>query len=410
VAVRIERVEREFILGTAIQTKTEARLRAAGRSVACRVSAADRNSVSFSSSDALPRFANREIVSVRFDFRGQGVAFDAPVIGSSSLELTLGLPESMYRSLSRRGSRVCPPEGLTVDFMLPDASLSLDCPECDEWVDVALPELREGLDSSNLSALVDSFKAKAKSMASEGRVVMYKDREPADAAEEMAARMGRVLYLPSALGSLPLSDPYPSGRIITASMAGEYERSASGPIEAESIGVSKLSSYLRGRSASGLSSALWCPVIYYRYTVGMILMANGPDRPQALDFRAVDLAWEFSRVLAFFLKRYGYFSKTDTKADVAPRRGGIIDASSSGLLVAIPSGAPAIESGSTLKLRLGLGGRGIICSGKVARRYSEGGTSYCGVAFLGLSAQERGFLATGLYGSQEGELSMEGGA
>jgi len=401
VAVRIDRVEREFILVTAAESKTEARLRAAGRSLKCRVVAADGVRVGFAVGGTSAYFSPREQVSVCFDFRGQAVAFDAPVLKSASGIVELGIPESMYRSLSRRWARVNRPKSLSVAFLLQDTELSLDCPESEEWVDVELPELRAGLDSSNLSALVDSFKAKASAIASEGRVIMYKDRGPADLAEEMAARIGRVLYVPSTLGALPQSDPYPAGRIVTREMAEEFE----GP-SSMSLG-SKLSSYLRGRAAEGLSSGLWCPVVYYRYAVGIVHIANGPDSRRALDFGAVDLAWEFSRILAWFLKRHGYFAQSATGA--APKRGSIIDASPSGLLAALPVGGPKIEQGSVIRLRLGLNDKNIVCSGKVARRYNEGGMSFCGIAFMDLSAQDMATLSLGLYGEEE-ELPAGGGA
>jgi hypothetical protein len=136
VAVRIDRVEREFILGAAAETKTEARLRADGRSLKCRVVAADGGRVGFSTGGTAPAFSPRELVSVCFDFRGQAVAFDAPVIKAASGLVELGLPESMYRSLSRRWARVNKPKDLSVDFLLQDTELSLDCPESEEWVDV----------------------------------------------------------------------------------------------------------------------------------------------------------------------------------------------------------------------------------------------------------------------------------
>jgi hypothetical protein len=401
VAVRIDRVEREFILVSAAESKTEARLRAAGRSMKCVVAATGGESVSFSTPEPSPAFVPRELVSVSFDFRGQAVAFDAPVLRSNAKGVELLLPEAMYRSLSRRWTRVRTPKDLSVDFILADSSLSLDCPESDEWVDVELPELRAGLDSSNLSALVESFKAKAKGIASEGRVIMYKSQGPADIAEEMASRMGRVLYIPSTMGFLPQTDPYPQGRIVTRSMAEDFEGA-----QAMARG-SKLVSYLRGRADSGLNSALWCPVVYYHYAVGLVYMANGPERPIALDFGAVDLAWEFSRVLAWFLKRHGYFDASVSSSS-APKRGSIVDASPAGLLAVVPLGGPKLELGSVIRLRLSLKDRGIVCSGKVARRYNEGGMSFCGIAFMDLSAQDMAALSLGLYGDVDSASDERG--
>ena len=200
-AVRIDRVEKEFILGSAAEAKTEAKLRADGKSLKCRLSALSRGVIGFTTTDAgtgaALSFAPRELVSVIFDFRGQAVAFEARVVKSASGSVELALPDAMYRSLSRRWPRVSSPKDLTVEFLLPDAELTLDCPESDTWSDVEMPELREGLDSKNLGSLVDSFKDKASKIASEGRVLMYKERGPTDIAEEMAAKYGRTLYIPS---------------------------------------------------------------------------------------------------------------------------------------------------------------------------------------------------------------------
>jgi hypothetical protein len=410
VAVRIDKVEREFILGTAAEAKTEARLRSAGKSAKCRLAALSGAGVGFLTAGGSVSFAPRELVSVCFDFRGQAVAFEAPVIKSAQGAVELGLPEAMYRSLSRRWPRVSAPKGLSVEFLLPDEQLTLECPKSESWSDVELPELREGLDSRSLSALVESFKAKASEIASEGRVIMYKDKGPSDLAEEMASRLGRALYVPSTAGALPQSDPYPSGRIITREMAEEFE----GP-SAVAQG-SKLSSYLRGRMAEGLNSGLWCPVVYYRYAVGMVLMANGPERPRALDFRAVDLAWEFSRILAWFLKRHGYFA--DSSHGSPPQKGSIIDASPAGLLAvlpgsALPDGGARLPQGSVVRLRLILKERSIPCTGKVARRYDESGLGFCGIAFMDLSAQDMAALTLQLYGEDEripASGRVEGGA
>jgi hypothetical protein len=403
VAVRIDRVEREFILSTAAEAKTKVRLRAEGRSLKSRVAEFDARGVGFAIEGVGASFQPREQVSVSFDFRGQAVAFDAPVMQSSKGLLFLELPEAMYRSLARRWTRVRKPKNLSVDFILPEAELSLDCPVSDEWVEVELPELRAGLDSRSLVALVDSFKEKARTIASEGRVVMYKDRGPADIAEEMATRIGRILYVPSTSGSLPLADPYPGGRIVTREMAEDFE----GPVALAQ--GSKLSAYLAERAVGGLHSGLWCPIVYYHYAVGIVHVANGPDHPRALDFGAVDLAWEFSRILAWFLKRHGYFA--EAVGGKASKRGSIVDASPAGILAVLPAGGPRIDQGSVIRLRLGLKDKGIVCSGKVARRYDEGDLRFCGIAFMDLSAQDRALLSLDLYGEEEDEaIVAEAGA
>ncbi|HET7838591.1 MAG TPA: PilZ domain-containing protein [Rectinemataceae bacterium] len=393
-AVRIERVEREFILVSAAEARTEARLQAAGRTLRCRiVSVGDgRLALAHTASD-FAQLKARQRVSVYFDFRGQGVSFTAPVLNSGPESIDLGPPEGMYRSLSRRWPRVPPPSGLAVDFILPDAELKLDCPESVEWAEVELPELQQGLETGDLSSLVASFKAKAETLAGEGRVIMFKDRSPLDAAQEMAAKLGRVLFVPSTLGGLPQVDPYPRGRIITRDMAEDFE-GLSALVEGSPLG-----SYLAGRAAGGLASAVWCPVVYYRYTVGMVELSNGTGRPKSLGLTAVDLAWEFARVLAWFLRRHGYFGSARETEGV--RRGSIIDASPSGLLVELPAKGPRFVDGSLIKIRLSAGDWSLACAARVARRYGDGNTDFYGLAFQALMPDEVAGIARGLYGEEE---------
>jgi hypothetical protein len=398
VAVRIERVEREFILAAAAESGMDARIQVPGTSLKCRIASSDGSRLFLALDGEPPALPPRSRVSVFFDFRGQGVAFDTSLAGLSEGGIELDLPEFMYRSLSRRWPRVAAPRDLSVEFLLPDAQLKLDCPESDEWTEVELPELREGLDSQSLSALVDSFKVKAAALGCEGRVAMYKDRGPADISEETASKFGRVLFVPSTLGSLPIGDPYPSGRIVTIDMASDLE----GPAAA-AMG-SRLSSRLKELSGQGVSSILWCPVLYYRYVVGMVIMSKAEG---ALDFGAVDLAWEFSRVLAYFLKRHGYFA--DSGEGDGPIRGAIVDASPSGLLAAIPKKGPNLMTGSMLRLRLGVRERSIVCSARIARRYEERGTRFYGIAFADLGAADMALVSSGLYGEEEPAL-VGGGA
>jgi hypothetical protein len=140
-------------------------------------------------------------------------------------------------------------------------------------------------------------------------------------------------------------------------------------------------------------------VLYYRYSVGVIFMANGREREQPMDFGSVDLAWEFSRILAWFLKKHGYFAASDEGS--GPRKGGIIDASPAGLLVALPGESSALDQGTVIRLKLSFKDRSFVCSGKVARLFAEGGMNYCGIAFIGLSAKDLAAISLGLYGEDE---------
>lgn len=391
-AARIERVEKEFILGAAAEAGTLARIQASGRTIDCRLVQAGKELLRFSPAEEdSALFKAWDRVAVRFDFRGQTVAFSAPVRRASRGLLELSWPEAMYRGLSRRFARVPAPRDFCADLLLPDLDLRLGCPECREYAEVERPAAKEGLDADTLASLVAAFKEKAAFHASESRVVMWKDgRGPADAAEDLVANLGRILYIPSTLSGLPLADPYPEGRVITRAMLEDYESPAS------LAGDSPLGERLAALSREGLAAALWCPILYYRYAVGLVYLGNDGASRKPFDLRAVDFAWEFSRLLAWLLKRHGYFGAAE--AEPQARRGAVVDASPSGALIEISGRAPRLKQGSAVELLLSLGDKSYSCRGRVARRWEDKGSSYYGLAFEGLAEEARAELERGLYG------------
>lgn len=391
-ASRIERVEKEFILVSAAELGTLARIQAPGRTLTCKLSAAGKEHVSFTLSEAdSGLFKAWEHVSVHFEFRGQSVSFSAPIRKVARCILEIVNPDVMYRSLSRQWPRVAAPRNLSVDLLLPDADLQLPCPECREYADVELPTAQDYLDANSLSSLISDFKQRSGLYASESRVVMWKEgKGPADPAETLIAELGRVLYIPSVLSGIPVTDPFPESRIVTRSLLEDYE----GPVAL--AGDSPIRKYLEQRSRGGLAAGLWCPILYYRYAVGFVYLGNNKDCKRPLDLKAVDFAWNFSRILAWFLKRYSYFHKD--RAEPALRRGTVRDVSLSGALIDLGAKAPRLKPGASVELLLSLESRSYNCRARVARRHEEKGHTWYGLSFDDLTEESQAELAKGLYG------------
>lgn len=401
-AARIDRVEKEFILVTSAEATAPARIQALGRTLVCSLKAASRDCVRFT----LPLgeasyFKTWETVSVYFDFRGQGFVFETTVRKVDKGILELAFPESMYRGLSRHWPRVSPPADLSVDILLPDGSLKLACPVSREYVEVDLPESRGGLRADSLGDLILSFKDKADTMADENRVIMFRDgRGPLGFGEELVSTYGRALFIPSFTSGLPMVDPYPEGRVLTKP---ELESLEPGSLADKSA---LLEAFL-GEEGLHHDAALWCPVRYYRYTIGVVHLSTRRGSRRAFDYRALDFAWDFSSLLAWFLKRHGYYDHGDIKA--APRRGALVDASTTGLLVGLGAGQPRLKPGVKLNLLVGLNSIHYECLGRVARRFEKDGRSYYGLALEGLEEEVLSALSQGLYGAKAPSIVGLGG-
>jgi len=396
VAARIEKVEKEFILMAAAESALPLRIQAAGRSLSCRLAGADQGLLRLSPGQEEPNpFRAWETVAVRFDFRGQPMAFTTKVRRSGRGLLELASPEVMYRDLLRRWPRVQAPRGFSARLLLPGFGLSLSCPESREYAEVEEPEANAG--AASLSALVEEFRRKAAELSDENRVVMFRGRSPADAAEATASALGRVVFVPSVVSGLPIVDPYPEGRLVTQSALEDFE----GPLSL--AGDSAFGNYLEARARGGLVAALWCPILYYRYVIGIVYLGSSSLRP--FDLRAVDFAYGFSRALAWSLKRYGYFEAAPQN-DLCPAS--LIDLSPSGLLLSLGKGMPVLKPSATLDLVLEspLGEKSL--RARVARHFPAGKEVFSGLAFEGLPESEASELASRLYGPGS-DIGAQGG-
>lgn len=397
-AARIDRIEREFILKEAGEAGVVARVQAPGRSFRCKLAKPSRDFICFAPSNGEATVLRAwERVAVYFDFRGQAVSFDSLVKKAGHGVLELAWPEAMFRGLLRHWPRVQAPGGMTASLILPDACLDLDCPESREYDDLATaPRRMPGIQPEGpqgLQSIVDGFRTRAPDFAEAGKVVMYtQGRGPADIAERTAAALGRCLFIPSAISGLPVADPYPEGRVVTRELLDDYE----GP---EALAASPFATWLAERSAGGLVSAVYAPIRYYRYVVGMIRLENGKGRPRGMDFTAVDFAWDFSRLLAAGLDRYGYFTRKE--APKAPVPAAILNASPGGLLLGLRAGAPRFSVGSRVELHLQVGQTRVDCLSRVARRFEDERGSRYGFAFDAIPPEAREILARGLYGSPD---------
>ena len=373
-------------------------LRAQGNAHRCRLAGRTKERLILAPPQGVDiRLAPREGVSVHFDFRGQGVAFMSKYLGTTDEGLAVETPDFMYRSLSRRWPRVARPARLEVGFIVPDSALDLDYPETRTNREVELPEFTQDLDYRDLPSLIESFKVKARRIATEGRITMFKERGPSDLAEELCASTGLVLFAPSTVAGLPGADPYPDGRIVTVEIERGFEDRQNGQ------GPSRLDAYLHACRAEGKTSALWCPIVYYKYCVGVVsLLVIGEGR--VLGFPAVDLAWEFSRVLAWFLKKYDYFSRESAEA----MKGRVVDASPQGFLVAVDESGPPFDLCAPVDVRLRYDSKSLVCRARIARGFEQSGERFYGIELLGINSAEIADLSRILYG-ESGDARMSEG-
>lgn len=387
-------IEKEFILSQVRRSGGTVVVFGSAKSATCTVASFDKDTLALDGNTLeLEAFRSWEQVSAYLMYQGQRLAFSAKVRKADGPRLVLTMPEKLLKAPQRKSIRVPPPRGLTLEFYLQNERIRIDCPESQEYLDIELPELREGFDVSSINSLLDSFRRKAGSRYTKNGVVMFsKTRSPSSVEEQMIASMGRCLLIASTRSPLPAEDPYPEGRIITQNMAENYE----GP--AIFLNGSELEKSRLKKAEAGIVSEVYCPILYYQFVVGYIYLMNDINKKVCMDFSAVDFAWEFGRILTYSLKTHQYY-RADENFTPTPHAPEVLDLSATGCLFVLPKASYPVRfrKSSVLEMRILSGSCSLDLRGRVVRHFNDRDGEYYGVAFLSPDQQKTESLKSLLY-------------
>jgi len=387
-------IEKEFILNQVKKTQSRVVVFGAGKSVDAALKAFDKETLVLTAAPkTLGLFSSWDPVSVFFSYQSQRVTFPGTVKKVGAGEIVVGLPENLVKAPQRKAVRVAPPSDLRLEFYLQNERIRIDCPESCEYSELQMPALSAGFETGSINALLESFKGKAGEMFSRSGIVMFnKGRRPETVEERLIADLGRTLLVTSTHSPLPTVDPYPEGRIVTQAMAEAFE----GP--SVFIDGSALERSRAEKSAAGIASELYSPVLYYQYVVGYVYIMNDERRNACLDYRTVDFAWEFARILAYSLKANNYFRLDDTDPP-DPYEPKVVDLSAGGCLLLMPKAAfkVRLKPGAVLDIAISRGDASVSLKGRVARRFDDKENEYYGVAFVNAEQDVLSALRRSLY-------------
>lgn len=389
-------IEKEFILGQIQKSGSPVLVFGPGKKAEGSLKSFDKELLSIRTTPVgAEQFKAWDSVSVYLSYQGQRATFPAKVRRVSGGDIVLGLPENLFKAPQRKSVRVAPPQDMQLEFFLQNERIRIDCPESSEYSELEMPALSVGFDTGSIASLLESFKAKSLAMFTRSGIVMFnKERKPESIEERLVSEYGRTLLVPSMQGPLPATDPYPEGRLITQSMADAFE----GP--SVFLEGSELERSHMQKASEQVLSELYCPILYYQYVIGYVYLSNDEGQGAALEFRAVDYAWEFAKILAYSLKINNYY-KIDESYQPDPYQPRVVDLSATGCLLLMPKSTFAIKlkHGTVMDIRISRhGGRAAMTmTGRVARRYDDKDNEYYGVGFLNADRDALEMLRLSLY-------------
>jgi hypothetical protein len=386
-------IEKEFLIKTIAQNEQPVRFHGVSTIGTGLITVLDTTTLAVNlldTFDSLP-FSVCEHLTGYFDCHGKTYAFETTVRSIKSRELKIDQPVKLLKSLQRKYVRVKKPRGVEVMLHMANEDVSLDYPVCPEYISVEPPAKPLFGNEKRIPELVNAFRSELAAKCVNSNIVMFRLKKPEFFEESLICKTGKVLFIPSTGSGLPANDPYPEGRIITRSLEESYE-DPNWFVEG-----SRFEKTLLEKRMTGVSSEIWCPIVYYQYVVGYVFVSTTGS--ETFDISMVDYLWDFSRILAFQLRQTGYFSGASDQRGSVRHKAAILDISPGGMLISFSKDeirAP-IRENSVFTVDIAAGKTTIACSARVCRRYGEGSSLSYGMSFTDLSSQDLMALYECLY-------------
>jgi len=346
----------------------------------------------------LGKLKNHSKLPLLFNYRGQVVDFSAEVLAQKDDLVFCKTPDTLYKNLDRNYLRVDAPTDMKIIFTFRGDRYNLAFPKVMEYEKLDAGDLGRGMDLKNLSGLIRQITGLLSNFADGYKIVNFKDKKPESMEERIVSETGKTLFIPSTVGFLPKTDPYPKKRIITEDLFKRY-------LETTGIGVGFLDEncarFLKNKFEDGIFSDAWVPILFHEYVIGYIHIWIDKQGRLPFDFSILDNIYQYAKVLAFALKQNGYFEHG--KVENEHFAGKVLDISASGLLFACPLGTTLLATlliDAELTVTIIALDRTINVVAKIVRRFKDKNAGYFGCRFTNMQPEDTRFLFEYLYGRQ----------
>lgn len=312
------------------------------------------------------------------------------------------MPEFLYKDLDRSYRRVSFPRDMEVKFILPGDQYILPFPQVStvepfEKTDAAL-EAAIDPDIHDFNGILAAIDRCIKDYADGYKVVPFKDENSLSFEEQLIAKYGKVLFLPSMGDQFPnpSASTYPEKYLITEEQFKEYLKSTGvNPTYFDKA----IAHFFDSKKGGGIFADLWIPLFFKNYVIGSIRVWIKNADKVPLDYKVIAPLYRYAQALVQALKEQGYFESHCIKNTPLTATG--IDISTSGLRFTYPhsSIATAMMLNSTIALKLLMPKRTINVNIQIVRSYKKRDTVFFGCRFLDITPEDMRFLFEYIYGT-----------
>lgn len=396
----VSRIEKEFILASLLEKKAPMELRYRNRWIHCLIQDVKEKMIHLSHADQdLDPPRKNEKVDLFFKFRGARMTFRTQIRSVEKTEVRVEFPSGLFRDLSRGYERVTPTSEVKISFLMHGEKIEFDFPKSESFDIPEEPAAMANFDATRITDLLKAFRDKARDLASENKIVMFRERKPENYQERIMAATGKIVMYPQSFAAMGAEkDLILNQKILSQEelVLSETNRGA------ELFEVLNTIASVTGENENrGILQELYCPILFQQYVVGYLYLVTFKDGGQKISQKVVEFTSQFSRLLSYSLKVNGYFKGVPVKERVDESE--LIDISASGLLFCLPLSRfdAFFQLYNDMTFTLQVGEREMSILGRIMRKFNDEDRLYIGVMFLDIQEADRSFLVEYLYGSTE---------
>ena len=409
-SVPVSRIEKEFILKNLMEKKAPVEVRYFDKWISGLITDIEASGVTFQlESEGLQAPETGTQVHVFFRFRGARMTFHAKVlsVGASKTQtpapaqdMRTGVPEGIYRDLSRGYERVTASEGIMLSFIAQGERVELNFPKSEAFEEFPEePEAMANFDATKMTNLLKAFREKAQTFSSENKIVMFRERKPENFEEKLIALTGKTFFYPQSMSKItPEKDLILSPRLISQEEIILSQTNQG--LELFKV-IDILNKTGKEKDTKNILHELYSPILYHNYVVGYLYLVSFKDGGQKFSQKIIDFVFQFGRLLVHSLKANGYFKGEPVKEKVDSAE--VIDISASGIQFALPLHHfdSVLLLFNDLGFDLTVGEREMKIGGRIMRKFNDSKRLYICVMFLDIKDDDRIFLMETLYGTAE---------
>ena len=396
----VSRIEKEFILKILVDKKAPLALRYRNLWISGRLVDIENQLIKVAlKKGGLPAPERNETINLFFKFRGARMTFSSKISDLQDSELVLEFPVGIYRDLSRGYERVTPTEEMKISFLIQGERVELNFPKSENYDSPEEPATTANFDATKITNLLRAFREKAQTLASENKIVMFRERKPENFEEKLIGYTGKAFLYPQSLSTnIPEKELILSPRVLTQEEVVLSQTNQG----AELFNVlQSLSSTAAEKEKKNILQELYSPILYHNYVIGYLYLVTFRDGGQRFSRKIIDFVHQFGRLLSYSLKVNGYFKGEPVKERVD--RAEVIDISASGIQFCLPLAEfdSLFMLFNDVNFDLYIGRRDISIGGRIMRKFSDQGRLYIGIMFLDIREADRIFLVEHLYGTTD---------